>query len=213
LRARALTTTIVTVLAVPAAAAPASAQAPEPPAPAAPAPPPPAPAAPAPAPPAPAGAATGGTAYAAAAPQPVVAGGQATIVDGLAQAPADAPPAVQQVIVAANEIVGKPYRYGGGHRLGFKDRGYDCSGTVSYALHGALLLKRPLDSRGFMRWGASGPGTWITVYANRGHAFVVVAGLRLDTSAAGDPSGLRGPRWRPALRSTKGFKARHPVGL
>jgi hypothetical protein len=200
LRARALTTTILTFPAVAASTAPAGAQAPASTERTA----------------AAAVAATGGAVYGPAPPappQPVVAGGQATVVDGLAQAPADAPPAVQQAIWAANQIVGKPYRYGGGHGPGFKDRGYDCSGTVSYALHGGMLLKRPLDSRGFMRWGASGPGTWITVYANGGHAFVVIAGLRLDTSAAGDPSGLKGPRWRPTLRSTKGFRARHPVGL
>src|SRR5215210_4358385 len=155
LRARALTTTILAVLGVTAVTAPAGAQAPASPEPT-PASPEDAPSVPA----APAVVATGGAAYAVAAPQPVVAGGQATIVDGLAQAPADAPPAVQQAIWAANEIVGKPYRYGGGHRPGFKDRGYDCSGTVSYALHGAMLLKRPLDSRRFMRWGAPGPGSW-----------------------------------------------------
>jgi len=134
--------------------------------------------------------------------------------DGLAQAPADAPPEVQQAIAAANQIIGLPYRYGGGHRLPWKlDRGYDCSGTVSWALHGGGLLKRPLDSSSFLRWGEAGPGQWITVYTRASHAFVVIAGLRLDTSAAGDPSGLRGPRWRPTLRSTRGFKARHPLGF
>jgi len=159
-------------------------------------------------------AASGGVGYGVPALQPVIAGPQATLREnGLAQAPADAPPAVQQAIWAANEIIGKPYRYGGGHRLGFKDRGYDCSGTISYALNGAALLKRPLDSSSFLRWGEAGPGQWITVYTNPGHAFVVIAGLRLDTSAAGDRSGGKGPRWRPALRSTKGFKARHPLGL
>jgi cell wall-associated NlpC family hydrolase len=177
----------------------------------------PAPAAPAPAPAADVAAATaasGGVGYGVPAAQPVTAGPQATLgADGLAQAPAGAPPAVQQAIWAANAIIGKPYRYGGGHGLGFKDRGYDCSGTVSYALNGAGLLKRPLDSSSFMRWGEAGPGAWITVYTNPGHAFVVIAGLRLDTSAAGDRSGGKGPRWRPALRSTKRFKARHPTGL
>jgi cell wall-associated NlpC family hydrolase len=127
--------------------------------------------------------------------------------------PAAAPDAVKNAIYAANRIVGKPYRYGGGHRLGFKDRGYDCSGTVSYALNGGGLLRRPLDSSSFMRWGEAGPGQWITVYTNPGHAFVVIAGLRLDTSAAGDRAGGKGPRWRPVLRSTKRFKARHPIGL
>jgi hypothetical protein len=145
--------------------------------------------------------------------QPTVAGTEAKIVDGLAAAPAAAPEAVKQAIWAANKIIGRPYRYGGGHAKGFVDRGYDCSGTVSVALHGADLLDSPLDSGSFMRWGAAGAGQWITVYTNPGHAYAVIAGLRLDTSSAGDPSGLKGPRWRPNLRSSRGFKARHPVGL
>jgi hypothetical protein len=149
----------------------------------------------------------------AAAAQPTVPGTVAKIVDGLAAAPEAAPDAVKQAIWAANGIIGRPYRYGGGHARGFVDRGYDCSGTVSVALHGADLLDSPRDSGSFMRWGAAGAGQWITVYANPGHAYVVIAGLRLDTSAAGDPSGLHGPRWRPSLRSSRGFKARHPVGL
>lgn len=139
-----------------------------------------------------------------------VPGTEAVLLDsGLAAAPADAPKAVQQAVWAANEIIGKPYIYGGGH-ASFRARGYDCSGTVSYALHGGDLLDSPLDSSSFMKWGAAGEGEWITVYTNPSHAFTVIAGLRLDTSAAGDPSGAKGPRWRPALRSTKGFKARHP---
>jgi cell wall-associated NlpC family hydrolase len=133
--------------------------------------------------------------------------------NGMAAAPATAPQEVKDAIAAANEIIGKPYVYGGGHNARFLSRGYDCSGTVSFALHGADLLRRPLDSSSFMRWGQSGPGTWFTIYTNPSHAFMVIAGLRLDTSAAGDPSGLKGPRWRPVLRSTKGFKARHPDGL
>jgi hypothetical protein len=145
--------------------------------------------------------------------QPTVPGIVATIVNGLAAAPEAAPDAVKQAIWAANGIIGRPYRYGGGHARGFVDRGYDCSGTVSFALHGASLLDSPLDSGSFLRWGAAGVGQWITVYTNPGHAYAVIAGLRLDTSAAGDPSGLRGPRWRPSLRSSRGFKARHPVGL
>ncbi|UUY03301.1 C40 family peptidase [Svornostia abyssi] len=140
-------------------------------------------------------------------------GDVATLQDnGLAVAPENAPDEVKAAIWAANEIVGKPYIYGGGHRS-FKSRGYDCSGTVSYALNGGDLLDSPLDSSSFMKWGEAGEGEWITVYTNPGHAFVVIAGLRLDTSAAGDPSGAKGPRWRPALRSTKGFKARHPEGF
>ena len=132
--------------------------------------------------------------------------------DGLAYAPAEAPAQVHAAIAAANKIIGKPYRYGGGHAK-IEDRGYDCSGTISYALFGAKLLKSPLDSSSFMRWGKRGKGQWITVYTNPGHAYVVIAGLRLDTSAAGDPSGAKGPRWRPNLRSTRGFRARHPVGF
>jgi hypothetical protein len=143
----------------------------------------------------------------------VTPGAVATIgPDGRALAPAAAPPEVHAAIAAANRIIGKPYRYGGGHAR-VEDSGYDCSGTVSYALLGADLLDAPLDSSSFMRWGRAGRGEWITVYTNPGHAFVVIAGLRLDTSAAGDRSGRKGPRWRPALRSTRGFRARHPAGL
>jgi hypothetical protein len=146
--------------------------------------------------------------------QPVVPGTEATLLDdGRAAAPAAAPDAVKQAIWAANEIIDRPYRYGGGHARGFVDRGYDCSGTVSFALHGAELLRRPMDSSSFMDWGRSGKGQWITVYTNSGHAYAVIAGMRLDTSAAGDPSGTKGPRWRPTLRSTRGFRARHPAGL
>jgi hypothetical protein len=168
--------------------------------------------APAPAPPADPNAGTGGAAYGVVF-QPMVAGLVAQMVNGVAYAPDQAPDAVKQAIWAANQIVGLPYRLGGGHKLGFNDHAYDCSGTVSFALHGGNLLARPRDSSSFLRYGASGKGRWITIYTNRGHAFVVIAGLRLDTSAAGDPSGLSGPRWRPNLRSTRGYKARHPVGL
>jgi hypothetical protein len=146
-------------------------------------------------------------------PPAPVQGAVATLLpDGRAAPPAGAPPAVQQAVLAANDLIGKPYRYGGGHRK-FIDKGYDCSGTVSFALNGGGLLEDPLDSTGFFSWGEKGAGQWITVYTKSSHAFVVIAGLRLDTSAAGDPSGAKGPRWRPALRSTRGFKARHPEGL
>ena len=142
-----------------------------------------------------------------------VPGAKAVLLDnGMAAAPELAPEPVKQAIWAANRIVGKPYRYGGGHAR-FEDAGYDCSGTVSYALAGGSLLAAPLDSSSFMKWGRKGRGQWITVYTNPGHAFIVIAGLRLDTSAAGDPSGAKGPRWRPVLRRTKGFKARRIVGL
>jgi cell wall-associated NlpC family hydrolase len=147
------------------------------------------------------------------APPAPVPGAVATLgPDGRAAPPAGAPPQVQAAILKANEIIGKPYRYGGGHRS-FIDRGYDCSGTISFALNGGGLLESPLNSTGFFNWGEAGPGQWITVYTKSSHAFVVIAGLRLDTSAAGDPSGAKGPRWRPVLRSTRGFKARHPEGL
>ena len=146
--------------------------------------------------------------------QPTVPGVEAKLLEnGLAAAPDGAPDSVKQAVWAANAIIGRPYRYGGGHAKGFVDRGYDCSGTVSVALHGGDLLDSPLDSTSFLRWGAAGGGQWITVYTNPSHAYAVIAGLRLDTSAAGDPSGAKGPRWRPALRSSRGYKARHPVGL
>jgi hypothetical protein len=122
-------------------------------------------------------------------------------------APADAPRAVQLAVAAGNRLQHKRYRYGGGHKS-FHDSAYDCSGAVSYVLHGAGLLDYTLDSTGFKKWGERGPGTWITIYANKTHAFMVVGGLRLDTS--GSPSG---PRWRPMPRSTRGFVARHPVGF
>ena len=140
---------------------------------------------------------------------------KAKIVNGMAIPPKNAPREVVEAIEAGNEIVRMPYKYGGGHRS-FEDNGYDCSGTVSYALHGAGLLRSPLDSSAFMRWGEPGKGRWMTVYTNPGHAFLVVAGLRLDTGfrsnqVRGTHPG-RGPRWdRP--RPTKGFVARHPDGL
>jgi hypothetical protein len=139
--------------------------------------------------------------------------GRATLVNGYAIAPPDAPPEVRAAITAANRIVGKPYKYGGGHAR-VEDSGYDCSGTVSYALMGAGLLRAPLDSSGFMRWGRPGKGRWITVYTNPGHAYVVIAGLRLDTSAAGERRNTgRGPRWRTTARVAQGFTARHPKGF
>ena len=126
----------------------------------------------------------------------------------VAIAPESAPEPVQKAIWAANRITNKPYRYGGGHRR-FRDSGYDCSGAVSYALRGGKLLKRPLHSRAFMRWGERGRGDWITVYTNPGHAYVVIAGLRFDTSGPGE----RGPRWRKSARSSRAYSARHPEGF
>jgi peptidoglycan hydrolase-like protein with peptidoglycan-binding domain len=126
-------------------------------------------------------------------------------------APDSAPQEVKDAIAAANRITTKPYKYGGGHGQ-WKDSGYDCSGSVSYALHGGGLLKSPLDSSSFMSWGSAGKGEWITVYANSGHAYTIIAGLRFDTSAAG-ASGGSGPRWRNKWRSPSGYTVRHPVGF
>jgi hypothetical protein len=161
---------------------------------------------------------TGGAQYSD--PAPIFApGSKATLLpDGTAAAPADAPPQVQAAIFAANKLLDKPYKYGGGHAK-VEDTGYDCSGTVSYALIAAGALKTPLDSSGFMRWGLKGKGAWMTVYSNPGHAYAVIAGLRLDTSTGGVISrriartAERGPRWRVSLRRTRAFKARHPLGL
>lgn len=144
--------------------------------------------------------------------------GRATLNgDGLAVPPPDAPPEVVNAIAAANEIASRPYRYGGGHNASFRDRGYDCSGAVSYALHGGGLLDSPLDSSSFMRWGARGRGRWITVYTNPGHAFVVIAGLRFDTGGRDQAARRRGapgsgPRWG-GRRSSRGYRTRHPVGF
>lgn len=150
---------------------------------------------------------------AAAAPAPAPTAGAALAAPGVAVAPAGAPAAVRGAIRAGNALQALPYRYGGGHDT-FADTAYDCSGAVSYALHGGRLLGAPMDSTELESWGAPGPGQWITVYANADHAFVVIAGLRLDTSAADDPGGdPNGPRWRPAIRDTADFVIRHPSGL
>lgn len=142
-----------------------------------------------------------------AAPPP--AGRAALAADGrTAVAPAGAPPEVVAAIAAANRITRKPYRYGGGHGR-FEDTAYDCSGAVSYVLHGAGLLARTRDSSALMRYGERGAGRWISVYAHGGHAYVVVAGLRFDTSGRGED----GPRWRPRPRSGEGYVVRHPPGL
>jgi Putative peptidoglycan binding domain len=128
--------------------------------------------------------------------------------DGLAIAPASAPPEVQAIIAAGNEIATKPYKYGGGHGR-WKDSGYDCSGSMSYALHGAGLLDEALDSSGFMSWGEPGKGTWVTTYAHGGHSYMVVAGLRFDTSGRAKD----GSRWHTSRRSASGYTVRHPPGL
>jgi hypothetical protein len=128
--------------------------------------------------------------------------------DGTAVAPDDAPEPVKRVIQAGNAIAKFPYKWGGGHGA-WRDNGYDCSGSVSFALAGAGLLGSPLTSGGFMDWGASGPGEWITIYTNQGHIFMIVAGLRFDTSG----QGRAGTRWQEEPRSTAGFVVRSVPGL
>ncbi len=141
-------------------------------------------------------------------PAPLNPGQEAELIsESEASAPASAPQAVKEVIAAANAIADLPYLWGGGHGS-FESSGYDCSGAVSYALHGGGLLESPLDSTGLTTWGEPGPGRWITVYGNSGHAWMVVAGLAFDTS------GGAGPRWhKPWPNSPEGFIARHPAGL
>jgi cell wall-associated NlpC family hydrolase len=133
----------------------------------------------------------------------------ASLVDGRAVAPPGAPTAVKQVVAAANQINGRPYVWGGGHVSWFT-QGYDCSGAVGYALHGAGLLDVTVVSGQLASWGDSGVGRWITVYANAQHVFMVVAGLRFDTR--GDRPGVSGPRWHLASVDPRGFVARHPTG-
>jgi cell wall-associated NlpC family hydrolase len=139
---------------------------------------------------------------------PVGTPGEKAIInpDGTATAPASAPPVVQEIIAAGNEIASKPYRYGGGHGK-WKDTGYDCSGSVSYALHGAGILDASMPSGNFQTWGDPGRGQWVTLYSRGDHMFMYVAGLRFDTSGA-KPS-----RWQTATRSTSGFTVTHPAGL
>ena len=118
------------------------------------------------------------------------------------------PAAISRAISAANRIAGLPYRYGGGHRS-FSDSGYDCSGSVSYVLHGAGSLGNPLDSSALMSYGSPGPGRWITIYANPGHAYMVIRGRRYDTTGRSES----GSRWQHDERSTAGYTVRHPPGL
>jgi len=128
--------------------------------------------------------------------------------DGTAVAPENAPEPVKRVIQAGNAISKLPYKWGGGHGA-WRDDGYDCSGSVSFALAGAGLLKSPLASGAFVNWGDPGPGKWITIYANGGHMFMTVAGLRFDTSGAG----RAGTRWQTGTRSASGLSVRHAPGL
>jgi hypothetical protein len=145
-------------------------------------------------------------------PAPVAApvpGETATIgPDGLAIAPANAPAAVKAMIAAGNAIHDRPYKYGGGHGR-WNDTGYDCSGSMSYVLHAAGLLDQALDSTGFMSWGDAGKGQWVTNYANSGHSYMVIAGLRFDTSGRAED----GSRWDTAMRPASGYTVRHPTGL
>jgi hypothetical protein len=147
--------------------------------------------------------------------------------NGQAIAPEDAPPEIKAAIEAGNHIATLPYRYGGGHRRGFEDTGYDCSGSVSYVLHAAGLLDAPLPSGDFMDWGDEGLGRWITVYAHGGHAYAVIAGLRFDTSMRTMVSSRRATkttkrgrraaavtsRWSSVMRSASGYQVRHPAGF
>jgi len=173
----------------------------------------------------PAAAQTGGTATpgstttttdpSAPAPAPVGRPGRAKLrKNGTAVAPADAPAEVQAAIAAGNSIRHLPYRWGGGHRS-FYDSGYDCSGAVSHLLHAAGMLSSPLTSGGLASsWGTSGKGRWITVYANAGHTYMVVAGLRFDTSSAGDRMRQgKGPRWRKSKRKPRGYAIKYYPGF
>jgi peptidoglycan hydrolase-like protein with peptidoglycan-binding domain len=153
---------------------------------------------------------TGGAAYVAPPPPAkVVPGATGTVnADGFAVPPDTAPQVVKDVIAAGNTIATLPYKWGGGHGS-WTDSGYDCSGSVSYALHGGGLLNSPLVSGDFARWGESGRGTWITIYANASHVYMVVAGLRFDTSARS----ATGSRWTTEMRPADGFAVTHPSGL
>jgi hypothetical protein len=166
--------------------------------------------------------ATGGTSPTDPAFQPH---GKATLLpNGQAIAPTDAPPEVAAIIEAGNKIATLPYVYGGGHNATFSGRGYDCSGSVSYALHGGGLLTSPLDSSSFMRWGDKGLGDWVTIYTNPGHAYMVVAGLRFDTSmrtpivsaarrAVRRSVRVLTSRWSTRMRPSTGYVVRHPSGF
>jgi hypothetical protein len=136
-------------------------------------------------------------------------GRTALLKNGIAYAPRDAPLAVKKALAAGNRLQGKPYKWGGGHGS-HHDSGYDCSGTVSYVLREAGLLRGSLPSKGYFKYGKKGEGRWITLYIRNGHVFVTIAGLRLDT---GGPGGETGPRWKPETRQSSGHVMRHPAGL
>lgn len=135
-------------------------------------------------------------------------GHTALLKDGVAYAPKRAPLTVKRAIAAGNRLQSKPYKWGGGHAK-HNDSGYDCSGTVSYVLREAGLMKGSMPSKGYYSFGKKGEGDWITVYVRSGHVFMTVAGLRLDT---GGPGGRSGPRWKPETRAGKGHVMRHPSG-
>jgi hypothetical protein len=156
---------------------------------------------------APAAAQTGGATLPGTEPTSGTPGKAKLLANGKAIPPENAPERVVRAIRAGNRIRNEPYVYGGGHKS-FDSNGYDCSGAVSYVLHAARMLRSPLPSGSLMRWGAKGKGAWITVYANGGHAYAVIAGLRWDTSAAGAAGG-NGPRWRRTKRSSSGYRVRH----
>ena len=143
---------------------------------------------------------------------PTVSGSTARLHRGRAAAPERAPLAVKRAIWAANQVCSKSYRYGGGHRS-FHDSGYDCSGTISYALGGAGLISAPISSDEFHQFGKRGRGKWITIYARSGHSFAVIAGLRLDTTPFITGRERWKPAWQPTPRAPVGFDARHPIGL
>jgi len=136
-------------------------------------------------------------------------GRTALLKNGVAYAPRNAPPAVKRAIAAGNRLQGKPYKWGGGHGRHLDD-GYDCSGTVSYVLREAGLLRGSMPSSGYFKYGKKGEGKWITIYIRKGHVFLTVAGLRLDT---GGPGARTGPRWKPETRQSVGHVMRHPPGL
>lgn len=136
-------------------------------------------------------------------------GRTAKLENGLAYAPKKAPLAVKRAIAAGNRLQGKPYKWGGGHAR-LNDSGYDCSGSVSYVLREAGLLKGQMPSSGYFSYGKKGEGDWITVYVRPGHVFMTVAGLRLDTGWGSDRTG---PRWHTRTRPGKGHVMRHPAGL
>jgi cell wall-associated NlpC family hydrolase len=144
-------------------------------------------------------------------PRPTVNGSRAILRNGVAYAPSHAPQSVKNAIWAVNGLRHKPYIWGGGHGS-FYDRGYDCSGTVSFALHNADALSSPLPASDLQRYGERGPGRWITIYSRPGHTFAMMAGLRLDTTDFQN-GGNTGPRWHVDSRDTRGYVSRHPAGM